>query len=293
MERLLVIGANGLLGSKIVATAKGRYKIYGTYRNTVMNEDDSYHLDVVDRDEVFKLVAKIRPDLIVDTHAIQNVDYCESHQEETWRINVEGTRNVAEAAKASGSKYAFISSDYVFDGSRDEYREGDARTPLNYYGKTKSEAESVIENLDFGSIVSRCSVIYGSGGAGKLNFVLWLIKTLREGQQARIVTDQENNPTYADTIADALLKLHENGESGTFHICGAECLSRFDFSNRIAKTFELDQNLIIPIKTSDLNQVAKRPKRINMNTEKIVKTTGVKMLSATEGLQRLREEMEQ
>src|SRR3989338_2159745 len=134
MEKLLVIGAGGLLGSRALELGRGRFEVFGTYNSRHVTGEKMFQLDVTKRQEVFKIIEKIKPNIVMDTHALHPVDYCETHPEEAWEITVNGTKNVAEASKRVGAKYVFFSTDYVFDGKRLSYTEKDKPNPLSYYG---------------------------------------------------------------------------------------------------------------------------------------------------------------
>lgn len=163
MERLLVIGCSGLLGSRLTEAAKDGYEVYGTYNLHGITAENAFRLDVTNRESTFKLINRLKPDCVVDTHALNNLDYCETHIEEAWRVNVDGTRNVAEACKNFGSKYIFLSTDDVFDGKKLRYTEKDKPHPLNYYARTKLASEYMLAALDINCLIARTSVLYGKG----------------------------------------------------------------------------------------------------------------------------------
>lgn len=291
MNKVLIIGISGLLGSRAFEVGKDKYKVYGTFNTHKIKGDNFFELDVTKRKKVFEVIEKIKPDLVIDTHALHNVDYCETHPEEAWLVNVDGTRNVAEACKKIGCKMVFISTDYVFDGEKLKYSEKDKPRPLNYYAKTKLIAERVLDALDVNYIIARTAVLYGKGGMGKLNFVLWTIQKLRNREKIRIVTDQLNNPTFADNLAEILFALYEKDAKGIFHTVGKDCLSRYEFALKIAEIFDLDSKLIQPITTPELNQIALRPRRVDLNTEKVKRVTGIEPLGVKEGLEILKEQL--
>ncbi len=247
-------------------------------------------LDVTDKEATAKLIGKIKPDYVIDTHALTNLDYCEMHKEEAWEVNVVGAQNMAKACKKLGSKYVFLSTDSVFDGKKKSYVEEDSTNPLNYYGKTKLAAEQAIEATWEDCIIARTSVIYGKGGMNKVNFASWLIEKLSKGERANIVVDQYNNPTLVDNLADLLLRLIEKDATGLFHATGKNCISRYDFSLQIADTFGLNKKLINSITTSELNQIAKRPLRVDMCVTKAEQSSGLKMLTTNQGLRELRKQ---
>ncbi|MBI4015728.1 MAG: NAD(P)-dependent oxidoreductase [Candidatus Aenigmarchaeota archaeon] len=293
MEKLLVIGAGGLLGGRAFELGKGRFEVFGTYNFHPVKGEKMFQMDVTKRQEVFRIIEKIKPNIIIDTHALHPVDYCETHPEETWNITVNGTKNVAEASKRVGAKYVFFSTDYVFDGKRLSYTEKDKPNPLNYYGKTKWAAEMVLEALGVNHIVARAAVLYGMGGHGKVSFVSWVIEALRKGEKINIVTDQHNNPTFADNLIQIVFKLYEKDSEGLFHITGKECLSRYDFAKHIAKVFGLNSKLIVPITTPDLGQISTRPEKINISTKKVERISGIKTMGIDEGLKTLKMQLEE
>jgi dTDP-4-dehydrorhamnose reductase len=292
MGRILVIGATGLLGSTLMEIGQKVYEMHGTYNKNKPKEGNNHKMDVTKRTEVFSVIEGVKPDCVINTAAVTAVDYCETHQEESWLVNVEGTRNVAEACKRTGSKMIFLSTDYVFDGRKLYYSEKDKPRPLNYYAKTKLISEHVLEALDVNYIVARTAVLYGAGGLGKTTFVSWVIGKLSKKESINVVTDQHNNPTYADSLAEILLGLYRKDANGIFHVTGPDCMSRYEFAKRIAEVFDLDSKLIHPTTTPELNQIAQRPEKVCMVTNKVERITGMKPVGVTEGLERLKKQLE-
>lgn len=286
MEKLLLVGASGLLGSKIYQLSKEKYETYGTYYTHRPKLSDTFKLDVTEKNNVSKLMRDVKPDVVIDAHALSNVDYCELHPEEAWKINVEGTKNVAESCKINGCKYIFISTDYVYDGYKTTtYSEKDKPHPINYYGKTKLIAEKVIEALDMDYIIARTAVLFGvSDSFGKLPFPSWVIQQLKLDNKIKVVIDQYSNPTLIDNLAELLLSLYEKDRSGTFNVSGKDNISRFEFSKMLAKEFGLNEKLIEPITTAELNQPAKRPQKVALNVSKAEKAAGVRALRLEEAI---------
>ncbi len=291
VEKLLVIGATGLLGNRLMELAKGRYEVYGTRNSSSNNAANIHKLDVCDRKSTFSLMERIKPDFVIDTHSLTNLDYCETHPEETWKVIVEGSKNAAEASKKFGARYVFLSTDYVFDGKKPSYTERDTPNPINCYARTKLAAERALSELDIDHIIARTTVLYGVGGIGKASFAVWLINRLRANERVNIVTDQRNCPTFTDNLSEFLFRLYEKDAAGVFHVTGKECISRYDFAVRIAAKFGLERNLITPVTTAELNQVAPRPLSINMITEKAEKATGLRALDVDGGLSLFRKQL--
>ncbi len=284
MERLLIIGSSGLLGSRMAELARGRFEVFGTYGSHPSGLEREQRLDAREREKAFSLIEKAKPSFVVDTHSLTNLDYCETHHEEAWGVNVEGAKNIAEACKRFGSKYVFISTDNVFDGKKLRYIEKDMPHPLNYYARTKLVMEHALSALDVNYLVVRTAVLYGTGGSGKVSFPTWLASKLRKGEEVRIVTDQKNNPTLTDSLAEFIFRLCQKDETGVFHVAGSECLSRYEFSVRIAKALSLDKSLIRQVTSPELNQIAPRPSMVNIASDKAERATGLKAIGVDEGL---------
>ena len=294
MDRLLIIGASGLLGGKLYESCSSDYEVHGIYNAHKPEFKNMHQLDVVKRDSVFKLFEEVKPDLVVDTHAVSNVDYCELHPEETWKINVEGTKNVAEACKMNGCKLLFISTDYVYDGTKaSSYSEKDKPHPINYYGKTKLIAEKVIEALALDNIIARTAVLFGASKShDKTPFPIWIINQLKDNKEVRVVIDQYNNPTLTDSLVHTLIALYEKDKSGLFNVAGKTTISRYEFAKIVASEFGLNEGLIKPITTSELNQPAKRPQKVSLNVSKAEKAAKTKMLTIFDAVKAFREEFE-
>ena len=292
-EKVLIIGASGLLGSKLMKICKEKYKVFGTYlaHEKIKKDNNLFVLDVRERNKVFKLIEKIKPNVVFDVHSLTNVDYCELHREEAWAVNVEGTKNVAEACEKNKIKIFFISSDYVFDGKKNIYYEKDELHPLNYYGKTKAIGEKVIQLLDTDHVIVRTTVLYGIGGIGKKPFTSWVIENLKIGKEIKVVKDQFNNPTFVDNLAEILLKLYEKNAFGVFHVVGKDNVSRYKFALKIAEIFNLNKKLIKPITTSELGQIAIRPKKLKLSTKKLKNFLGVVPFGINEGLKVMKRQM--
>lgn len=281
--RLLITGASGLLGSKLQKIAENKFNLILTH-NTKPLSPDSLELDITDQTKIRQLFNDLKPEIVIHTASETNVDKCELQKEHAWKINVEGTHNIARACKEIDAKLVYISTDYVFDGEKGLYKEEDKPNPISHYGITKLEGENqVIQNCN-DHIILRTSVIYG-WHQWKQNFATWVINQLRQNKEITVVDDHFNTPTLADSLAEMTIEALQNDLLGLYHASGTERISRYDFAIQIAKTFRLDPNLIKPIKMSQLTAwVAKRPKDSSLNTDKIQKHLKTKLLNITDGL---------
>jgi len=287
-EKILITGTSGLLGSKTAELAREHYKVLSTYNAKPLFQG-SVKMDVTNESEVLHVFRKFKPKIVVHTAAETNVDKCEVDKEPAWKVNAIGTKNVAEACNKIGAKVLYISTDYVFDGEKGLYSEEDKPNPINYYGITKLEGEKYIMNLCKDYTIARTSVLYG-WHPWKSNFVKWVIESLRNGKQISVVNDHFNSPTLADNLAEILLEIVKKDLKGLYHTSGSERINRFDFTLKIAEIFDLDSSLIRPIKMSELKAwVARRPRDSSLRIDKVRRELKTKLLSATEGLNKMRE----
>ncbi|MFQ6085288.1 MAG: dTDP-4-dehydrorhamnose reductase [Candidatus Bathyarchaeia archaeon] len=286
MEKILITGGSGLLGSKLAdrLIKGGRYEVTHTYLGRPFFPD-SLRLDVSDRSGVFGLIGRLKPDVVIHTAAQTNVDRCETNRKEAWAINAEGTRNIAEACARVNAKVIYLSTDYVFDGKRGMYTEEDEPNPISYYGLTKLEGENHVRTLCPDHLIARSSVLYG-WHPWKPNYVTWVIGSLREGKPISVVDDHYNSPTLADNLAEVLERIVERDVRGILHTAGAERIDRYSFALRIARIFGLDEHLITPIKMKDLKAwIARRPEDSSLNVKKAERDLGVRLLGIKEGLE--------
>ena len=292
--KLLITGASGLFGSKLAKIAAARnYAVYSGYSRDQPAYGASVKFDVSDKNRVEEVFKKVNPDVVVHAAALTNVDRCEKNKELAWKINVEGTRNVVEAVKATNVFLVYISTDYVFNGKTGLYKETDKPDPINYYGLTKLKAEEIVEDFAGDYCVARASVVYGSTpAAGKVNFALWVLNKLKRNEQAKIVTDQWNSPTLNTSMAEMTLEIIERKLTGIFHLCGATRISRYDFAKQIAGSFNLDSNLIRPVASAEFSWAAQRPKDSSLDTAKAERFLKNKPLPIGSALERMSAELE-
>ena len=293
-KKLLVIGASGLLGSKLYSQAAGRYDISGTY-NPEVDGKSSLRLDPLDigsRDEVEKLFAKAKPEVVVMCAAMTNVDACEKQPLVANRVNATGPVLVARSCKSSGAKLVHVSTDYVFDGAKSrKYTEEDVPRPISVYGSSKLAGERAVLSTLPESIVARPAVLYGWNPIeGKENFVTWVLKKLRAGEKASLFEDQWISPTFADDLARTLLELAEKDAKGVWHVSGPDCLDRPSCGRIIANVFGLDGKLVAPVPSRSVSLPAKRPRNSCLDVSKVEKLLCRKTMSFESGLEKMREQ---
>lgn len=286
--KILVIGGTGLVGNALVRAwaSRGADVAAATYH---CHASGSFlQLDMADEARVRELLRQHRPDVVAVPAANPFVDYCERHPEETRKINVDGTLNVARACRDLGARMIFYSSDYVYDGVEGVYKEEDAPRPINEYGRQKAEAERGVLAADPRNLVLRTSGAYGWQWEPK-NFALQIRAKLSAGQALAVADDLRYNPTYVENLAEITAALVEAGAAGIFHVVGAEKIVRFEFASRVARAFGLDARLLKAVPASALGSPTPRPKESSLCTDKVRAAVAIDPIGVDEGLRRMRE----
>ena len=188
---------------------------------------DYLKCDITKKNEVKNVIFDFYPDYIINASAYTNVDKSETERELAWKVNVKGVEYLAEAARIHDVRMIHISSDYIFDGMNGPYTENEKPNPLSYYARTKLASENVLKVSGIIYTILRTNVLYGSDSTGKTGFVRWLVNILRDGKEVRIVTDQENNPTFVYDLVQAINKVIEYNKTGVYNIGGKEFLTRY------------------------------------------------------------------
>jgi dTDP-4-dehydrorhamnose reductase len=291
--KLLVTGASGLLGTRICQLAtRQSYEVYSAHSEHIPQFGTPIKLDITDSTALKQIFDKTKPDVIVHSAALTDVDKCEKEKDLAWKINVESTSNIAQLCHKHNSFLVYVSTDYVFNGEKGNYKETEQTAPINNYGLTKLKGEERIKQSEAEYCIARASVIYGSIPAtGKVNFALWLIERLGKKEETKTVTDQWNSPTLNTNLAEMILEIAEKRITGTFHLAGATRLSRHEFAQKIAEKFNLDKSLLTPVSSETMSWIAKRPRDTSLNVEKAKQTLNNKPLQISEALSRLRKEI--
>lgn len=281
-DTLLILGASGLTGYKLMKLAKEKFEVYGTYNTRVSTNKSLIRLNIINQDNLRNVFKETKPDIVLNTTALHNVDYCESHQEEAYDINEKAVRTIADLCNNLGSRLIHFSTDFVFDGSKvGKYSESDNPNPLSIYAKSKLAGEFEAKRCASYSIL-RSSVIYGwtplevqgsASSSGKpMNFALWVLSKLNRGEEIRVVDDQFTSPTLADMLAEVALNVATSNKNEVYHVSGTSCLSRYEFTRKISDVMGYPANgkcSIKPVSSNAFVQLAKRPMNSCLNCEKL------------------------
>jgi dTDP-4-dehydrorhamnose reductase len=244
--RVTLFGASGLLGQALAQELS-------TEQLTALSSKDA---DLRDRARVRDVILESRPNWILLSAAYTDVDGCESNRDLAFAVNCEGAINVAEAAREAGSRLLFLSTDYVFDGSkRSPYEISDARSPASVYGESKACAEERLLEILPEVCIARTSWLFGHGGKC---FPATILKLASTRPQISVVNDQRGSPTFTRDLASALAQLCRAGARGIVHITNSGDCTWYDFATEIVRARGLPTK-VKPVTTAEFPRPARRP----------------------------------
>jgi len=291
-KKILITGANGLLGQKLInlygchpsyevlATGLGDYRLSATFGNIQYTS-----MDIGKPDEVRQLIQDFRPDAVIHTAAMTNVDQCESEQEKCRILNVEAVKTLVNLAEEFSFFLLHLGTDFIFDGENGPYDELATPNPLSFYGQSKWDADQLLLQSKAKWAIARTILVYGiAEDMSRSNIILWVKKNLEEGKTIQVVTDQWRTPTLAEDLALGCFLIVEKEATGIFHISGKDLLTPYDMAIATADFFGLDKNLIAKADSSNFSQPAKRPARTGFMIKKAERLLGYQPKSFEEGI---------
>lgn len=301
-KKILVIGVSGLTGYKIANILSKNFETYGTFnqRPISLENVETLQMDITSKEKLSEVFSNIEPNIVINTSALHNVDYCEVNAEEAFNVNYRSVENIEKLTNKYESKLIHFSTDYVFDGENTSpYSEKDNPNPLSVYGLSKLKGENSICLEKH--VVIRPSVVYGwspmelteqvSSSGKAINFALWLLKKLKNNEKINIVTDQITTATLADSLAESMINIIQSNKSGLYHMSGLSCETRYEFAIKLCESFGYDPDLISPTTSSAFSQKAKRPKFSCLDCNKAISTLGITLLSTEKSLQKMKEQI--
>ena len=270
--RILVIGSQGMLGRDLV----NRFSNFSDSKFPCIEvvAANHEHIDITHGPNTSTFIAQIKPDVIVNCVAFTDVDACETRISDAFAVNANGAKNVASAGKETGAKIIHISTDYVFDGTKNEsYIETDKPNPLSIYGKSKLEGELAIQEISDNYAIIRTAWLYG---LYKKNFVTTMLNLGRKNRSVSVVTDQCGCPTYTADLSYAIWNIISLDLRGLYHVTNDGTCSRYEWAKKI---FALtgDQVSVLPVKTADYKRAATVPQNSSLNCTKYTMGSGHKM----------------
>ncbi|MBW3546287.1 MAG: SDR family oxidoreductase [Bacteroidetes bacterium] len=290
MKKILITGANGLLGQKLVAQLEGNreWKVLATSRGDYRGPAGSIayqSMDIEDRQQVLSTVATFRPDVILHTAAMTHVDQCEQNREACWGANVEAVQHLIAAAEQQQAFLLHVSTDFIFDGEQGPYTEEAVPAPVNFYGESKLEAERLVQQSNTQWAIARTVLVYGiTNSLSRSNIILWVKNSLEQGKAIQVVDDQWRTPTLAEDLADGCLRIAYEQAAGIWHVSGKDFLTPYEMALQTADFFGLEKTLIARADSSTFTQPAKRPPRTGFIIDKIQQQLGYQPHSFKEGI---------
>ncbi len=292
MTKILLTGANGLLGQKLIWKLRTRDAVEllttgrGPNRNIVKTGYRYSECDVTDYSSLRRIFETFKPSIVINAAAMTNVDLCEKERELCWSVNVKAVEYLATLCRDYSACLIHISTDFIFDGKAGPYDERAIPAPLSIYGRSKLRSEEIVQESGVEHILVRTVLVFGVAPDGSArNVVLWAKKALEEKQKINVVNDQWRTPTLAEDLAVGIITLAMKGNRGIFNISGSEMINILDLVRRVAAFWKLDATLINEVSSETLNLPAIRPLRTGFIILKAQTELGYHPHSFHEGLE--------
>ncbi|MHA8107797.1 SDR family oxidoreductase [Aquirufa sp. A-Brett2-W8] len=290
-KRILITGSNGLLGQKLVdllrkqasvdliATARGNNRLPVTEGYTYAS------LDITNKSDVLDILDQFKPDVVIHTAAMTNVDTCETDRDGCDVLNVNSVAYLIEACEKHGTYLCHLSTDFIFDGADGPYTEDGIANPISYYGESKLKAEQLLFASKIRWSIARTVLVYGIvPDMSRSNIVLWVKKSLEDGKTIQVVTDQFRTPTLAEDLAMGCWLLAKDEVEGIFNISGSDFLTPYEMAVMTADYYGLDKSLLQKADSSTFTQTAKRPAKTGFILDKAKKVLGYSPKTFQEGI---------
>ncbi len=290
-KTILITGANGLLGQKLVellvqestvdliATARGENRLPNT------NGYRYVSLDITQSNEVNTVFETYKPDVVIHTAAMTNVDTCETDQSGCELLNVTAVAFLIDACQKHDTFLCHLSTDFIFDGADGPYTEEATPNPISVYGASKLRAEKLIEASSIRWAIARTVLVFGIvADMSRTNIILWVKKSLEDGKQINVVTDQFRTPTLAEDLAIGCWLITQKEAEGIFNISGSDFLTPYEMAIKTANYYGLPTDLIKQADSSTFSQPAKRPPRTGFILDKAIRELGYQPRTFDEGI---------
>ena len=270
MQKLLVTGASGFLGWNLCQQAQTNWKVYGTYfsHEVKIPGVSLYKIDLKDYAALSELFNNIKPDAVIHTAAASKPNYCQTHRQEAYAINVDAAVNIARLCGEHHIPCAFTSTDLVFDGKNPRYKETDPVCPINYYGEQKAIAEQKMSEIYPAIALCRMPLMFGTPSPVSPSFLQGMVNSLQAGKEINLFTDEFRTPASARAASGGLLLAIEKQVRGVLHLGGKDRISRYDFGLLLADILNLSTDSIKPGKQADVAMVAPRSPDTSLDSSK-------------------------
>ncbi|WP_262901536.1 SDR family oxidoreductase [Flavihumibacter profundi] len=271
-----------------MANCPSHWQVHGLSRTKEIPRGNNivYHkLDMLDREKLPGLLQSIKPDVVIHTAAMANIDYCEINKDIAEQVNTGITAHLCAICKNEGARLIFCSTDTVFDGSKGYYTETDIPHPVNFYASTKIKSEQEVLSAGSRNVVARLSLVMGLPVLGRGNsFLADTISKLKNGEQVKFPENEIRTPIDVITLGNALIELAGNDFGGLIHLAGNTRINRFEMAKQIADALGLSEELIVKTDSSKMAGRAPRPNDVSLDNSKARKVLSTPMLSLADGL---------
>jgi dTDP-4-dehydrorhamnose reductase len=262
-KKIMLTGAGGMLAQDAVAILKPGFEVISRREQ---------ELDICDAEAVRAAVCSLMPDVVVNCAAYTQVDICETEQEKAFAVNAAGVKHLALACRQAGSLLVHISTDYVFDGTKQTpYLETDVPHPLSVYGRSKHAGENHVAELLEQYIIIRSSWLYGSSGN---NFIATILRLAHKQKELQVVNDQRGSPTWTRDLSRAIKALIESNRRGIYHVSNQGSCTWYDYARAIVARAGLDVK-VSPVTTAALKRPAPRPPNSVLDCSRFIRETGM------------------
>jgi len=295
--RILVTGANGLLGQKLITLLqqKDGVELIATARSAsvqLIKRGEFQLLDVTDKNQVVAVINLTKPDVVIHTAAMTQVDDCETNHDACTLNNVTAVEYLVQACSTNNIHLVHVSTDFIFDGSSGLLDELASPNPVNFYGGSKLKAEQAIQKSTISWSILRTVLVYGiTNDLSRSNIVLWVKKSLEEGKTISVVNDQWRTPTLAEDLAQGCYLAAVKKAKGVFNISGKDFMTPFDIAVKTADFFKLDKSLLKATDSTHFKQPARRPLKTGFIIDKAQRELNYKPHSFEQGLQVIKDQL--
>lgn len=284
--KIIATGLSGLVGSRIKELLPFEFEEISRANG----------IDVLNSEKIQSFFSASDAPIVFHLAGKADVDGCEKDKDlkengQAWKMNVLGTQNIIDACKKTGKKIVYISTDFAFDGTKQEYSEDDIPNPINWYAVTKIEGEKIVQNSQIPYLILRIAYPYRARFDKKTDFMRAMKSRLEQNMETAAITDHVFTPTFIDDIAHAFSVLIEKNAIGVYHVVGSQSLSPYDAAILIAKEFGFNPSFIKPVLLQEFfKDRAPRPFHLKLRNDKITQL-GVHMRSFEEGLQEIKKQL--
>lgn len=284
MMKVVVTGANGFVGRFMVRDLQQKgYDVIAAVRNVQQNSHSAV-LDFTSPRQVKEVIGNLKPHIIIHCGAISKPDECELNKEAALLVNVKGTEYLLAYAEKYKAHFIFLSTDFVFDGTRSMHTEEEEPSAVNFYGHTKLMAEKLVNLYNGPSTIVRTVMVYGNPMGGRDNIVTLTKKKLEKGELFKVVNDQLRTPTYVEDLSAGIATIAEKKATGIYHLCGNEMTSPYEIALAVADLLSLDKTLLQKVTANTFKEIARRPLLSGLDISKAKKELNFLPISLQEGI---------